>query len=96
MIGTGKPFLGLLYHSSGILFEAAFLRMYLVVLWDSLYLVGMVLAKAKTSLSRIGTLSSREFAMAILSAFRRMSFGSQKCMSRYCILVRSSLSFTSS
>ena len=64
--------------------------MYLVVLFDSLYFVGIVFASENTSLSSIGTLSSSEFAMLILSAFSNISFGSQKYMSRYCIFVRSS------
>lgn len=69
---------------------------YLVFSWLTRYFRGMRPASAMIFLSRKGTRSSKEFAMLILSAFKRMSPTIHMFRSTNCILVTGSLSATMS
>ena len=64
------------------------------VIGSTLYLVGNFLAISINGLSKKGTLTSKELAILILSAFNKISPINQKLKSIYCIFVTSSLSFT--
>src|SRR3989344_7353891 len=95
LIGVGNPNFFLVRTDSGRTFLNASRRRYLVVLPLHLRLSGKRAARCATSISRNGTLNSRECAIVILSALARISPTSQVLISMYCILVESLNPFAS-
>ena len=95
-IGDGKPSFSLFATSFGNSAAAAVRKETLVSSPRIRVLIGIVAAKAATSLSTNGVRTSSELHILIRSALCKISNGNQVLISKYCICVISSLSLTSS